>query len=432
MMKSVDESLKKFIQEVKEKLGNHREIAILFDNCYRNTLQKTVERLEDGTTYVITGDIPAMWLRDSTAQMRPYLFLAADNEDIADILEGLIKRQIAYIHIDPYANAFNREANGACWELDETLRNDWVWERKYEIDSLCYPVQLMYLFWKVTKRTELFDNFLKSALEKIIQVFRIEQNHEEKSEYSFVRNNTFFTDTLSRGGKGTLVKPDIGLTWSGFRPSDDACTYGYLIPSNMFAAVILGYIEEIATVVYKDTVLMKAAQELKTEISIGIEKFGITTKEGYGDVYAYEVDGYGQYNLMDDANVPSLLSMEYLGYKPIRKEVAENTRKLILSEANPYYYVGSKATGIGSSHTPVRYIWHISLAMQGLTTKDNHEKINILKKLVETDADSGLMHESFHVDNPNKYTRDWFSWANALFCELVLEYCGYTLCNTNL
>lgn len=432
MMKSVDESLKKFIQEVKEKLGNHREIAILFDNCYRNTLQKTVERLEDGTTYVITGDIPAMWLRDSTAQMRPYLFLAADNEDIADILEGLIKRQIAYIHIDPYANAFNREANGACWELDETLRNDWVWERKYEIDSLCYPVQLMYLFWKVTKRTELFDNFLKSALEKIIQVFRIEQNHEEKSEYSFVRNNTFFTDTLSRGGKGTLVKPDIGLTWSGFRPSDDACTYGYLIPSNMFAAVILGYIEEIATVVYKDTVLMKAAQELKTEISIGIEKFGITTKEGYGDVYAYEVDGYGQYNLMDDANVPSLLSMEYLGYKPIRKEVAENTRKLILSEANPYYYVGSKAAGIGSSHTPVRYIWHISLAMQGLTTKDNHEKINILKKLVETDADSGLMHESFHVDNPNKYTRDWFSWANALFCELVLEYCGYTLCNTNL
>lgn len=432
MKKSVDESLKKFIQEVKEKLGNHREIAILFDNCYRNTLQKTVERLEDGTTYVITGDIPAMWLRDSTAQMRPYLFLAADNEDIADILEGLIKRQIAYIHIDPYANAFNREANGACWELDETLRNDWVWERKYEIDSLCYPVQLMYLFWKVTKRTELFDNFLKSALEKIIQVFRIEQNHEEKSEYSFVRNNTFFTDTLSRGGKGALVKPDIGLTWSGFRPSDDACTYGYLIPSNMFAAVILGYIEEIATVVYKDTVLMKAAQELKTEISIGIEKFGITTKEGYGDVYAYEVDGYGQYNLMDDANVPSLLSMEYLGYKPIRKEVAENTRKLILSEANPYYYVGSKATGIGSSHTPVRYIWHISLAMQGLTTKDNHEKINILKKLVETDADSGLMHESFHVDNPNKYTRDWFSWANALFCELVLEYCGYTLCNTNL
>lgn len=179
MKKSVDESLKKFIQEVKEKLGNHQEIAILFDNCYSNTLQKTVERLEDGTTYVITGDIPAMWLRDSTAQMRPYLFLAADNEDIADILEGLIKRQIAYIHIDPYANAFNREANGACWELDETLRNDWVWERKYEIDSLCYPVQLMYLFWKVTKRTELFDNFLKSALEKIIQVFRIEQNHEE-------------------------------------------------------------------------------------------------------------------------------------------------------------------------------------------------------------------------------------------------------------
>lgn len=432
MKKSVDESLEKVIQEVKEILSNHPKIAILFDNCYRNTLQKTVERLNDGTAYVITGDIPAMWLRDSTAQMRPYLLLAAGNEEIADILEGLIKRQITYIHIDPYANAFNREANGACWKLDETLRNDWVWERKYEIDSLCYPVQLMYLFWKVTKRTEFFDDFLKNTLEKIIQIFRIEQNHEEKSEYSFVRNHTYFTDTLSRGGKGALVKPDIGLTWSGFRPSDDACTYGYLIPSNMFAVVILGYIEEIATVIYKDTDLMKAAQELKIEISTGIEKYGITTKEGYGDVYAYEVDGYGQYNLMDDANVPSLLSMDYLGYKPKRKEVAENTRKLILSEANPYYYVGRKASGIGSSHTPVRYIWHISLAMQGLTSKDNDEKLNILKTLVETDANTGLMHESFHVDNPNEYTREWFSWANALFCELVLEYCGYSIYNTNL
>lgn len=426
MKQSVDESLEQIIREVKEKLGCYQEIAEVFDNCYRNTLEKTVERLEDGTTYVITGDIPAMWLRDSTAQMRPYLFLAEGNQEIADIIEGLIKRQIAYIHIDPYANAFNREANGACWEQDETLRNDWVWERKYEIDSLCYPVQLMYLYWKVTNRTGIFDLTLKNALDKIIQVFRIEKNHEEKSEYSFIRNNTFFTDTLSRGGKGTLVKPDIGLTWSGFRPSDDACTYGYLIPSNMFAVVILGYIEEIADVIYKDSVLIQEAKELKKEIRTGIEKYGITKKEGYGDVYAYEVDGFGQFNLMDDANVPSLLSMEYLGYKPERKEVADNTRKLILSEANPYYFVGSKASGIGSSHTPVRYIWHISLAMQGLTTKDKNEKLHILKKMVETDANTGLMHEGFHVDNPNEYTREWFSWANALFCELVLEYCGYT------
>lgn len=431
MKQSVDESLEALIREVKEKLSSHREIAEVFDRCYRNTMQKTVERLEDGTTYVITGDIPAMWLRDSTAQMRPYLILAAGNEEMADIIEGLIKRQVACIHIDPYANAFNREANGACWEQDKTLRNDWVWERKYEIDSLCYPVQLMYLFWKVTNRTEFFDLSIKKALEKIIQVFRIEQNHEEKSEYSFIRKNTFFTDTLSRGGKGALVKPGIGLTWSGFRPSDDACTYGYLIPSNMFAVVILGYMEEIAEVIYNDTVLMQEANELKREIKAGIENFGITAKEGYGNVYAYEVDGFGQFNLMDDANVPSLLSMEYLGYQPERKEVAENTRKLILSEANPYYYEGSKASGIGSSHTPVGYIWHISLAMEGLTTKDKNKKLSILKKMVKTDGDTEFMHESFNPDNPREYTREWFSWANALFCELVLEYCGYTICNTN-
>lgn len=226
-----------------------------------------------------------------------------------------------------------------------------------------------------------------------------------------------------------MVKPGIGLTWSGFRPSDDACTYGYLIPSNMFAVVILGYIEEIAEVIYKDTVLMQEAAELRREIKTGVETFGITAKEGYGDVYAYEVDGFGQFNLMDDANVPNLLSMEYLGYQPERKEVAENTRKLILSEANPYYYKGSKAAGIGSSHTPVGYIWHISLAMEGLTTKDKNKKLSILKKMVETDGDTGFMHESFNPDNPKEYTREWFSWANALFCELVLEYCGYTICN---
>lgn len=209
--------------------------------------------------------------------------------------------------------------------------------------------------------------------------------------------------------------------------SDDACVYGYLIPSNMFAVVVLGYVEEIAEKILNDTVLKAEAASLKNSIFEGIETYGITKTEAFGNVYAYETDGFGQYNLMDDANVPSLLSMDYLGYEGKNKEVAENTRRLILSEANPYYYAGEKAKGIGSPHTPTRYIWHIALAMEGLTAKTKEEKYMILQMLKDTDGGKGLMHEGFHVDDDTRYTREWFSWANAMFSELVLDYCGYSV-----
>lgn len=418
-------SIEKILQTVQVTLKEEPKVFEMFQNCYTNTLNTTVKSLSDGTTYVITGDIPAMWLRDSAAQLRPYLIAAKNEPAIADILTGLSKRQFMYIQIDPYANAFNEQDNGKCWEHDDTEMSGWVWERKYEIDSLCYPLQFAYLIWKNTGRTEHFNETFKAGAEKILEVFRTEQCHEEKSPYSFVRYNTYFTDTLSRDGKGALVKSGIGMTWSGFRPSDDACTYGYLVPSNMFAVVVLGYLEEIADEIFNDVKLKNEAEALKNEIYEGIETYGITRTEEFGTVYAYETDGYGQYNLMDDANVPSLLSMEYLGYKGKQKETAENTMRFILSEANPYYYAGKKASGIGSPHTPVKYIWHIALAMEGLTAKSKEKKLEMLRKLTETSGGTGLMHEGFHADDDTVYTREWFSWANAVFSELVLDYCGY-------
>lgn len=423
--KELSAAMERLLKDVREKLAGDTKLAEMFENCYTNTLDTTVKKMEDGTTYVITGDIPAMWLRDSVAQLRPYLILAAEDNEIADLLVGLVRRQFWYINIDPYANAFNETANGNCWEKDETEMSPWIWERKYEIDSLCYPLQFSYLIWKNTGRCDQFDEIFRTGVERLLTVLETEQYHEEKSPYHFVRKNTFFTDTLSRDGKGAFVKSGIGLTWSGFRPSDDACVYGYLIPSNMFAVVVLKYLEEIAETVLGDKALCQRAGKLRTQIYEGIERCGITRTEAFGDVYAYETDGYGQYLLMDDANVPSLLSMDYLGYEGRDKTVAENTRKLILSEMNPYYYAGEKAKGIGSPHTPVRYIWHISLAMEGLTAKTREEKKEILEILKSTDGGKGLMHEGFHVDDPTSYTREWFSWANAMFSELVLDYCGY-------
>lgn len=425
--KYIPASLQKILNHVEEVFAGEPHIYEIFRNCYTNTLDTTVKRMEDGTTYVITGDIPAMWLRDSVAQLRPYLIPAKEDEEIADILTGLVRRQFRCINIDPYANAFNEEANGNCWEKDETEMNDWLWERKYEIDSLCYPIQFAYLIWKNTGRTVQFDEEFKKAAQRVLEVFRTEQYHEEKSPYHFIRRNTYFTDTLSRDGKGALVKSGIGMTWSAFRPSDDACTYGYLVPSNMFAVVVLGYLEEIAGKVLGDVSLSEEAKTLQEEIYEGIEGYAVTEKEGYGRVYAYEADGYGQFNLMDDANVPSLLSMEYLGYHGKSEEVAENTRKLILSEANPFYFKGEKAEGIGSPHTPPGYIWHISLAMQGLASREKEEKKRIIDLMAATDGGKMLMHEGFCADDDTKYTREWFSWANAMFSELVMDYCGYQI-----
>lgn len=424
MKKQIPKSLQNMIDVVREHFPEDEGMVKLFENCYTNTLDTTVKRKEDGTTYVITGDIPAMWLRDSVAQVRPYLIPAREDTDIADMLVGLVKRQMFYINYDAYANAFNEEPNGACWEKDETEMGPYIWERKYEIDSLCYPLQLAYLIWKNTGRTDQFDGEFVKAVERVLEVWETEQYHEERSPYSFVRKNCYFTDTLSRGGKGALVKSGIGLTWSGFRPSDDACVYGYLVPANMFASVVLGYVEEICQEVLDLPELAERAGKLGHEIHEAIEEQAVVHNEHYGDIYAYELDGYGQFHLMDDANVPSLLSMSYLGYEGRDPKTAENTRNFILSDGNPYYYKGAAAQGIGSPHTPVNYIWHISLAMQGLTSRKREEKLHILQLIKNTDGGKQMMHEGFHVDNPALYTREWFSWANAMFCELMLDYCG--------
>lgn len=414
------ESVDNLIQEVKCKLQGQEKLSRLFETCYANTLHTTVRELADGTTYVITGDIPAMWLRDSAAQMRPYLIPARKDKALTELIAGLVRRQFFYINIDPYANAFNESQSGACWDQNDLQQNDWLWERKYEVDSLCYPIQLAYLLWKNTGCTSQFNEDFQKGADRILQTFTCEQDHEKNSSYRFIRKNTVETDTLSRDGKGAEVKGGIGLTWSGFRPSDDACTYGYLIPSNMFATVALRYLEEIADKVYDDSRLKEKAALLRSQIEKGIEEYGIVETKEYGKIYAYEVDGFGRYNLMDDANIPSLLSMPYLGYQGDGK-IMQNTRRFILSEANPYYYQGKYARGIGSPHTPVNHIWPLSLIMQGMTSADKKEKEDILRMLSETDAGTGLMHESVNVDNPAIYTREWFSWANALFCEWLLD-----------
>lgn len=395
-------------------------IANVFENCYTNTITRTLERDGD-TCYIITGDIPAMWLRDSSCQLRPYIHLTAEHPEIADLIRGVILRQARCIIQDPYANAFNKEPNGAGHADDHTAMLPIVWERKYEIDSLCFPVDLSWRYWKASARTDAFDDAWRLMAQTILRVFRTEQHHEGLSTYRYERDNCPAIDTLSRNGMGTPVRDGIGLIWSGFRPSDDACTYGYLVPSNMFAVVILREMAEIAAEVYEDTAWRDEALALAEEVDAAIQQYAVIRHHGIR-IYAYEVDGYGNALIMDDANFPSLLSAPRLGYGTIQDALYQNTRKVILSSTNPYYYEGRYLRGIGSPHTPSGYVWDLSIAMQGLTAESDDARRALLERMVQNDAGTGMMHESIDCNNPAEYTRAWFSWANAVYCELVLQY----------
>lgn len=397
------------------------KLAAMYKQCFRSTWDTTLQR-SDGTVFLITGDIPAMWLRDSSAQVYHYLPFANDIPEVSDAIGQLLKRQFMYIAMDPYANAFNREANGNHWDDDRTNWTDetkpWIWERKYEIDSLCYPVRLAYAYWKKTGNTGWFDDNFRSALENILTVWENEQHHFERSPYRFERDNCPDTDTLHNGGKGTPVAY-TGMTWSGFRPSDDACTYGYLIPSNFFAVRSLAQLSEMVKAISPDESLETKISRLQEEISEGISKYAVVHHEKFGDVYAYEVDGMGNYHIMDDANVPSLLSLPYLGCVDAEDPVYVNTRRMLLSKVNPYYYEGAAVKGIGSPHTPENYVWPISLCIQGLTSTDAEEIRELAETLSNIDAGTCFMHEGVNVDDPEKFTRPWFAWANSIFSEFI-------------
>ena len=405
------------IQKLEPQLRAYPKLWDYFRKCFLNTIETTVQQ-SDGDTFVITGDIPAMWLRDSTAQVLHYLRFA-DHSEVADMVEGLLQRQADCILRDPYANSFNREEiSGSPHNRDLPRVSGWVWERKYEIDSLCYPLWLAEKFYNKTGRTAFLNETFAEALQAILTVFRTEQNHST-SPYYFIRTDCPPSDTLTCEGRGEPVAV-TGMTWSGFRPSDDACKYGYLVPSNLFAVRALKSAEKLASLAgWEDLAAQSAA--LGAEIAEGVRKHGLVEHPEFGRIYAYEVDGLGNANLMDDANVPSLLALPYLEVCEKDDPLYLRTRAFVLSSENPYYYQGSLARGIGSPHTPAGYIWPIALCVQAMTSTDVGEIANILKTLMNTHGGTGFMHESFDPNAPEQFTRDWFAWANSMFGELVFR-----------
>jgi uncharacterized protein len=415
--KAVESTISMFKARVKDP-----ELAWLFNNCFPNTLDTTVfHEIKNGVpdTYVITGDIDAMWLRDSSAQVWPYLELIQEDKHLQDLIAGVIYRQTKCILKDPYANAFYKDENKKSeWVKDHTEMKPGVHERKWEIDSLCYPIRLAYKYWKMTGDSKPFGADWKKGIETTYNVFREQQRKEDSGSYHFQRTTSTSTDTQPMNGYGYPIKP-VGLICSLFRPSDDATLFSFLIPSNFFAVVSLKQAAEMVSRISNDKVITEKLSSLALEVENALHEYAIVEHKLFGKVYAYEVNGFGSYNLMDDANVPSLLSLPYLGAVKASDAIYQNTRKLVLSRYNPFFYKGRAGEGIGGPHVGADMVWPISIIMRGLTSDNDKEIKYCLQLLGTTHAGTGFMHESFHKDDPKKFTRSWFAWANTIFGEFM-------------
>jgi hypothetical protein len=403
------------------------KLMTLFEACYPNTLDTTVEMGEvDGKpdAFVITGDIEALWLRDSSAQVWPYLPLAKGDKPLRTLFHGLIQRQAHCILIDPYANAFLKDPTAKTtlsWSIgDLTAMKPGVGERKWEIDSLCYPIRMAHGYLAATGDATPFDDTWRAAMLTILKTFRDQQRKDGPGPYSFQRKAEAPTETLALGGYGSPTKK-VGLIHSGFRPSDDACTYPFLIPSNHFTVVSLRQLAAMAPATGLDAGFAQDCLALAAEVEAALKAHGVVDDGKGNKVWAYEVDGFGNSLFMDDANVPSLLALPYLGAVPANDPVYRATRAAVWSDRNPYFFKGKAGEGIGGPHEGLRLIWPMSLMVRILTSSDDAEIKASLDILKTTDAGTGFMHEAFDQDNPATFTRPWFAWANGLFGETILD-----------
>jgi meiotically up-regulated gene 157 (Mug157) protein len=424
--KFTSHSVEEVIQRVKQRITDPH-LAWMFENCYPNTLDTTVRvGSVNGKpdTFIITGDIDAMWLRDSSCQVWPYLPLAKDDGDLRHMFCGLIGRQSRCILIDPYANAFLSDPHATKalpWAVDDlTDMHPGIGERKWEIDSLCFCIRLAYGYWRATGDGSPFTTEWAQAMRLVVDTFREQQRRKSPGSYHFQRRTEVPTDTQMLGGYGNPAQP-VGLIYSMFRPSDDACLYSFPIPGNLFALVSLRQLSDMAADVLHDTAFASACGALAQEVESALFTYGKSHHAKDGEIWAYEVDGFGNQLLMDDANLPSLLGLPYLGCCASDDPMYRRTRFRVLSPANPYFFRGTAAEGIGGPHVGLDMIWPMSIIIRALTTSEASEICQCLRWLRNTDAESGFVHEAFHRDDPAKFTRPWFAWANSLFGELILR-----------
>lgn len=447
--------VEKVIDDVTSRMVD-KDLARLFENAFPNTLDTTVRWHVDGKSkhtelkrgmrdegkwagaqsFVVTGDINAEWLRDSTNQLLQYQPLAKKDEAIFNLILGAINTQAEYVIESPYCNAFQPPAasklsatqNGQEDSVHPAYEPSFVFECKYELDSLAHFLALGNTFYNHTGSLAFLTPRWYKALDTVLGVldqqsqstFDPDTGRFERNAYTFSRQTNQGTETLPLSGVGNPLNWGTGLIRSAFRPSDDATILGFYIPANAQMAVELKKTADMlaaAKEVSRAQLLDKRAQT----ITDGIWEHGVVTHKKYGRVFAYEVDGYGSHILMDDANVPSLLALPIMGFVERDDMVYQNTRRMLLNkQGNPYFLEGSAFSGIGGPHIGFEYAWPMSLILQAMTS-DNDAEISRCIKLVLSASSLGLIHESINVNHIHDYTRSWFAWANSVFAQTILD-----------
>jgi meiotically up-regulated gene 157 (Mug157) protein len=424
------------------------DLATLFSNCLPCTLDTTVMAYTPSTptsapdSYVITGDINAQWLRDSTNQVLPYMSLLTADPTLRDLVCGLIHRQSLNIAHDPYANSFNPNASGAGHQDDrrKPKMTAQVFEGKWELDSLAAAMKLAWHYYNTTQDSTCFlqDDTWGQAMKAIIATITTQQQSTlppGTNDYYFQRETTAPTDSLMLGGVGNTGRR-TGMCKSAFRPSDDSSLFPFFVPANAMAVVELRHVGQLLQALASHPQagtrtaelkgLSDAASTLADELDEGIRMHAIVpvptwTKAALGleaeaMMYAYEVDGYGGQAIMDDANIPSLMALPYLGYLNISDPLYQTTRAVLLSPNNPYFFNGSAGEGIGGPHVGLDYIWPMSIITRAMTSTDDAEIRLCLETLKASSEGSGWLHESFNKNNAKDFTRPWFAWSVNVVC----------------
>lgn len=362
------------------------DLARLFENTFPSTTDTTVKfhtsgndkgfvRMAGGRTsedegawegpqsFIITGDILASWLRDSTNQLRPYQALAKKDKAIFNLILGAINTQSEYVIESPYCNAFQPppisdlpvSANGQDDQVHPAYEPNFVFECKYELDSLAHFLALGNDFYEHTGSTDFVNKRWIAALETLLEVleeqsqptFDPKTGHYKKNEYTFQRSTNAGTETLNLKGVGNPLNGGTGLVRSAFRPSDDATILGFFIPANAQMSTELARTAKVLKAVGKSS-LAALVDKWSNSIRSGVMDHGVVHSKKYGDVFAYEVDGFGSSIMMDDANYPSLLALPVMGFVDVKDPIYQNTRKMILEkQGNPYYLSGRQFKGIG-------------------------------------------------------------------------------------
>ncbi|OAX85154.1 hypothetical protein ACJ72_00456 [Emergomyces africanus] len=438
------------ISEVTSRMVD-KDLAQIFRNAFPNTLDTTVRWHVNGTekknslqgqawegpqSFIVTGDINAEWLRDSTNQLSQYQRLAKKDPKIKTLILGAINTQVEYVLQSPYCNAFQPPPPSCLKPIPSTQKDtvhpaydkSVVFECKYELDSLAHFLALSNRFYAETKSTEFISHKWYRAVQAVLRVIQeqseptfAEDGQYDRNEYTFYRWTDVGTETLNLGGIGNPLNSGTGLVRSAFRPSDDATTFGYFIPANAQMAVELNRTAETIKAAGGRPKLIEELMNRAAIIEHGIRNHGIVGNGNFGDVYAFEVDGYGSRLLMDDANMPSLLALPLLGFVDRNDQIYKNTRKMILSKAgNPYYLSGPAFHGIGGPHIGVKNAWPMSVLVRARTSDDDDEIMESIN-MVRNVSLLGLIHETINVNNVSDYTRSWFAWANSVFAETILD-----------